>query len=108
MTRRNVYRSSSLEMTQSPADRRTQSSRTEIYEQLLEVARRYFERVEEESGDFVGGICRVRNERYLVLNRQAKLDRRLRIVATALSSLDLDQQYLLPAVREAIDRYSER
>ncbi|MCB2213707.1 hypothetical protein KQI52_16480 [bacterium] len=82
--------------------------RQEMYEQLLEVARRYFERVEEESGDFRGGVCRVRNERYLVLNRQAKLERRLRTVATALASLDLDQQYLLPAVREAIDRYSEQ
>lgn len=82
--------------------------RTEMYEQLLETARRYFDHVEEEAGDFQGGICRVRNERYLVLNRSAKLERRLRTVATALSSLDLDSQYLLPAVREAIDRYAER
>jgi hypothetical protein len=94
-------------MVQSSLDRKKRSARTELYEQLMEVARNHFERVEEESGDFRGGICRVRNESYLLLNRQAKLERRLRIVATALSSLNLDQQYLLPAVREAIDRYSE-
>ncbi len=95
-------------MIQSAVEHKARSSRTDIYEQLIEVARQYFERVVEESGDFQGGICRVRSERYLVLNRQAKLNHRLRVVATALSSLDLDQQYLLPAIREAIDRYSEQ
>jgi hypothetical protein len=95
-------------MTQAGLEHKARSSRTDLYEQLLEIARNYFERVVEESGDFHGGICRVRSERYLVLNRQAKLNHRLRIVATALSSLDLDKQYLLPAIREAIDRYSEQ
>ncbi|GBE29476.1 MAG TPA: hypothetical protein ENH10_06405 [Bacteroidetes bacterium] len=94
-------------MTNSGRERKLRPGRVDLYEQLLEVARRYFDRVEEESGDFRGGICRVRGEKYLVLNRQAKLERKLSTVASALSSLDLDQQYLLPAVREAIDRYSE-
>ena len=81
--------------------------RIEVYEQLLEVARRYFDLVEEETGDFTGGVCRVRDESCLLVNRQAKLDRRLRTVATALAGLNLEQQYLLPAVRDAIERYSE-
>ncbi|MBS1261213.1 MAG: hypothetical protein MAG453_00534 [Calditrichaeota bacterium] len=89
------------------AQRSAKPRRREVYDSLLEVARRYFDRVEEETGDFRGGVCRVRGERYLLVNRQAKLDRRLRVVATALASLDLDSQYLLPAIREAIDRYAE-
>lgn len=79
-----------------------------MYEQLLETARRYFDRVSEESGEFQGGVCRVRGEQTLLINRHARLDRKLRTVATALSDLDLDQHYLLPALREAVDRYAER
>lgn len=81
--------------------------RKELYDKLLELAREIFDRVEVAAGDFQGGICRVRNETHLVLNRSASLDQNLRILANALASADTDQRFLLPAVREGIEQYTE-
>jgi len=82
--------------------------RTEVYELLLETARSMFDRVELSAGDFKSGPCRVRGESCLILNKSAGLDTNLKVLANSLAELDLDGRYLLPAIREAIERFSDR
>lgn len=82
--------------------------RTELYNHLLEIARQVFDRVEIAHGDFKGGLCKVREETCLILNRGANLEVNVRIVALALSSQNLEERFLLPAIRELIERTIER
>ena len=81
--------------------------RAEILEKLLELAERVFDRVETTQGDFRGGVCRVRGQTCLFLNRAAGVDANLRTVANALAASGLDETYVLPALREAIDTFSD-
>ena len=81
--------------------------RTEVYEKLLETARSLFDRVEIGQGDFRGGPCMIRGERCLILNKTAGLDTNLKLVANTLAELNLDERYLLPAIRDAIEKYSD-
>lgn len=82
--------------------------RTEVYDRLLETARSLFDRVEIGAGDFHGGPCVIRGERCLILNKSVGLDTNLKLVANTLADMNLDERYLLPAIRDAIERYSER
>jgi len=84
------------------------NKRTEVYQRLFEVAEQFFDRVEVENGDFKSGMCVVRGERCLFLNRNAGLDTNLKVLASTLAEMNLDERYVLPAVREAIERYSDR
>ncbi len=79
----------------------------EMLDLLLETAEKVYDRVESGQGDFRGGECEVRGERYLVINRSAGVENNLRIVATALARHDTDHLYLRPALREVIERYRE-
>jgi len=81
--------------------------RTELFDNLLEQAKRFFDKVELSRGDFKGGMCLVRDEKHLILNKNASLDTNLKLLCSAMASLDINQQYLLPAIREAIEKYSE-
>lgn len=82
--------------------------RAEVYEKLLETARTLFDRVEITPGDFRGGACTVRGERCLILNKSAGLDANLKLVANTLAEMNLDERYLLPAIRDSIERFSDR
>ncbi len=81
--------------------------RPDVFDNLLELAEKVFDRVELSSGDFRGGVCRIRNEDCLVLNKGGGLDRNLRILANALAERNLEEMFVLPALREAIEQYSE-
>jgi hypothetical protein len=81
--------------------------RTEIFDNLIEIAKRIFDRVEVTNGDFSGGICRVRSEKCLIINRNVSLDANIKVVSTAIASANLDDQYILPVMRDAIERFSD-
>ena len=82
--------------------------RTEIYERLLETAKTVFDKVEVTQGDFRGGVCKVRGENHLILNKGANLETNLRLLSNALADARLDETFVLPALREAIEKYSDR
>ncbi len=80
--------------------------RTEIFDNLIEIAKRVFDRVEITNGDFSGGICRVRSEKCLILNRNVSLDTNIKVISSAIASTNIDDHYILPVMREAIEQYS--
>ncbi len=63
----------------------------------LEVELRY------EKGDFQGGICRYKEKKQLILNKNLNSNQKIMIMANELkTNFDLDNLYLVPALREVI------
>ena len=59
----------------------------------------------EGKGDFEGGYCTVNGDQFVVLNKTRPLDQRLRVIARSFSEIDLNEQYMLPALREFIEAH---
>lgn len=63
----------------------------------LEVELRY------EKGDFQGGICRYKEKKQLILHKNLSSNQKIVIMANELkTNFDLDNLYLVPALREVI------
>lgn len=56
-----------------------------------------------EMGDFDGGICTVKEKRVILINRRHPLAKRVHVMAKALNQAGLDDVFLKPALREAIE-----
>lgn len=55
-------------------------------------------------GDFQGGSCLVKNENVVVLNTIKPVEQRLRVLVHGVMKNDLSDIYVVPAVREYIER----
>jgi len=60
-----------------------------------------------EKGDFQGGLCRVNGQKIFIINKKLPDERKIEIVAQELSRLDLDNVFIVPAVRKLIDEAME-
>jgi hypothetical protein len=76
----------------------------ELLGHMLDLARRMEIEVRTEPGPFRDGSCRLHDRRMIVLNRNSSTQRKLSAVGGALCACDLKGTFLLPAVREAIER----
>jgi hypothetical protein len=56
----------------------------------------------------VGGLCLLRGEYILIINSKATMMDRINTLATALKHFNLDQIYLLPVLRELLERIPEQ
>lgn len=75
----------------------------EIYDELRLLAENMGLTVRIEMGDFEGGICTVNDQRILLINRRHHFGKRVNVMARALYGAGLDEVFVKPAVREAID-----
>ncbi len=75
----------------------------DLLEELKSVATLVGVKVRFENGNFDGGYCLLRTERLLVINRRSNVTRKIRTLALGLNEYGLDNVYVQPAVREAID-----
>jgi hypothetical protein len=57
-------------------------------------------------GDFVGGLCRIEREKVLIVHRDLSPARKIRVIARELGRMDLDNVYVVPALREVIESES--
>lgn len=55
----------------------------------------------------LGGLCRIRGEWRLYLNPDLEPEDALEIFARAFATFDLSDHFVLPALREEIDRYDK-
>jgi len=56
-----------------------------------------------EKGDFKGGLCRVHDQKLVVLQKKESLENKIRTLAMGLGELDLKDVYVIPAIHELID-----
>jgi hypothetical protein len=58
------------------------------------------------TGDFIGGLCTLKDQKYLVVNKNHPMESRIRILAHEFNSIGVSDVYLVPALREFIDEIS--
>ena len=63
---------------------------------------------EEDSIHVVGGLCLLRGEYIVLTSSKATTNNRIETLATAVKHFDLNQIYLLIALREILDRVPEQ
>jgi hypothetical protein len=59
---------------------------------------------DEESVKIVGGMCRLKEEYVVIINSKATFAEKIRALAETLKHFDLDGVYILPAVRELLEK----
>jgi hypothetical protein len=86
-----------------------------IIELLEELAERFGVRIryeaikeDEDSIPVVGGLCLLRGQYVLIINSKATTKDKIKTLARALKYFDLDQIYILPALRELLDKLPEQ
>ena len=54
-------------------------------------------------GDFIGGMCSVNDESYIVINKLKPIPQRLNILGAEFSKLDLNNIFVSPVLRDFIE-----
>lgn len=75
----------------------------QIVQALEEAVRQLGVAVRHERGNFRGGLCTVGGETFVVLNKRRPAEAHLAVLAEALRALPVDEVYLRPAVRDAVE-----
>jgi hypothetical protein len=63
-----------------------------------------YERLAEEDLRPKGGLCRVRGQPKVFVDQSESIERRIEILARALSSFNTEDIFLLPQIREILDK----
>ena len=58
----------------------------------------------QDKGDFTGGSCLVKDENFIVVNKRKPVEQRLKILAQEFNKKDLSDIYIIPALREFIEK----
>jgi hypothetical protein len=80
----------------------------QLYEELLDVARRMFAEVRREEGLFQTGSCICRGKLILLINSRQSLEERNSALAREIAQMGSDRLYLKPAVRAEVERWSDQ
>tara|TARA_B100001559_G_C16292125_1_gene525621 strand:+ start:37 stop:306 length:270 start_codon:yes stop_codon:yes gene_type:complete len=54
-------------------------------------------------GDFIGGMCSVNDESYIVINKVKPMSQRLNVLGAEFSKLDLNNIFVSPALRDFLE-----
>ncbi len=79
----------------------------ETIQDLKSLASQLGAEVRFEKGDFKGGYCILKENKVIVINKTANLQRKVMILSMALKELGIEQLYLSPKLREIIDEMTE-
>ena len=71
---------------------------------LADIARKLGVKVRLEEMDTLGGLCVLKGEKILLVNTLLPEESQAEIMAKALADFDLSDVYILPGVREEIER----
>ena len=76
-----------------------------LLSELINLSEQLGLEIREEKGDFNGGLCRIRNDNFIFLNRRHNLEKKIQVLAEALAAQPLEGRFLLPAVRDTLEKY---
>ena len=74
-----------------------------LYAEFEDLAQRLGLKILKGKGDFLGGSCIVNNEKVIVINKSKPIEQRLNTLASCFNDYDLEDVFLLPALREYIE-----
>jgi Zn-dependent peptidase ImmA (M78 family) len=79
----------------------------DIIQDLRSVANQLGATVRFEKGDFKGGYCLIKENKVIVINKNANLQRKAMILSAALKELGVDEIYLNPKLRDIIEEMGD-
>jgi len=77
--------------------------KADILSELESIARQTGFRVRYEKGNFLGGACRVKTEKVLVINKFLPVEGKIATIARVLARTGIGNIYITPQVRKIID-----
>ena len=77
--------------------------KVKLYIEFEELGQRLGLKILNGKGDFSGGTCTVNNETVIVINKLKPMEQRLRTLATSFLEFNLDEIYMVPALRAYIE-----
>lgn len=75
----------------------------EIIQGLLDLAKNLGITIRKDNGILSEGLCTVKEKKIILIRKNSSPDRVIRVLAHSLSSLDLDDLYIKPFLREELD-----
>jgi hypothetical protein len=83
-----------------------------VYQELRDLADKLGVAVEEHNFRNAGirvksGFCVVHGKKIVIIDKHRSLGKKIRVLASALSKLPIEDVFMLPALREVISRYAE-
>lgn len=75
----------------------------EMLEGIESLARSLAFEIRYEKGSFHGGLCRVENQQTFIINKDLSTLDKIKVFARELAGMDLEDIYILPAIRERIE-----
>ncbi len=75
-----------------------------LYSEFEELGQRLGVKIIKGKGNFTGGICTVKDETVIVVNKMKPIEHRLKILATSFLEYNLDDIYMIPALRAFIEK----
>jgi hypothetical protein len=58
--------------------------------------------------DGEGGLCRYREEYHIVVNKRLDTEGRIEVMSRIFAQFPLEEVFLIPAIRDAIEQYKDR
>jgi hypothetical protein len=88
---------------------RMQMEPTRVLEQLEDLALKLgievvYEKLEPKDPFTTGGLCKVKGKYKILIDPSYTIDRRVEILSRALSAFEHDEVYVLPYIREILER----
>jgi hypothetical protein len=85
----------------------------QLYQELLDLAEKLSVTVSEQNLRTAGikvksGLCRVRGSDMFIMDKHKSVHRKIRILATQLATMPHENVYVVPAVREVLNKHSAR
>ena len=74
-----------------------------LYTEFEELGQRLGLKILKGKGDFSGGTCTVNNKTVIVINKMKPMEQRLKTLATSFLEYNLDEIYMVPALRAYIE-----
>ena len=85
----------------------TKMPKSEMLQALETLALTLGVEVRSEKGDFKGGLCRVAEKNLILLKKDDPIDQKIHILANELSQFNLENIYVIPALRQLINQVKD-
>jgi len=85
----------------------------QLYQELIDLAERMHISVSEQNLRTAGikvqsGLCTVKGKKMFIMDKHKSVHKKIRILAAELARMPLEHLYIIPAVREMLDKGGEQ
>ncbi len=82
-----------------------------LYQSLKELSEKLDITVSEQNLKISGlnvksGLCKVKGQKMFIMDKHSTVHEKIQILASCLSTMNLEDIYIIPTVREILDKYS--